>query len=218
MTLRFDSRDLFTCVRLGWSGKKIWIGLMGLLLAWVGYSILLVFVHWHNGTSMSALWHQYGLFPGAPMGAFDVWGTLLHIFAMVWVVAVVLVMMCMICKITFQQLRGDAFYSSGDAWAFAKKHGTAVLFGPLGALALFLFFVVIGIVIGLVAGWVPVLGELGFALGFIPIFFASLLAVFIFHCHLLLWGPLVKMLWKWSYNHFHWCGLNRGAWFCIWLG
>ncbi|MGA1199634.1 MAG: hypothetical protein ACO36I_24325, partial [Candidatus Latescibacterota bacterium] len=44
--------------------------------------------------------------------------------------------------------------------------------------ALFLFFVVIGIVIGLVAGWVPVLGELGFALGFIPIFFASLLAVF----------------------------------------
>lgn len=179
MTLHFDSRDLFRCVRLGWSGKKIWIGLMGLVLAWVGYSVLVVIAHWHNGMSVSALWHQYGLFPGAPMGAFGLLGTLLHLLAMVWVVAVVLVMMCMMCKITFQQLRGDEFYSSGDAWAFAKKHGSAVLFGPLGALALFLFFVVAGIVMGWVAGWIPVLGEWVFALGFLPIFFVSLLAVFI---------------------------------------
>jgi hypothetical protein len=75
-------------------------------------------------------------------------------------------------------LRGDGFYSSGDAWTFAKKHWTSVLFGPLGVLALFVFFVVAGIVIGLVGRWIPVAGELFFALSFLPIFFASLLAVF----------------------------------------
>jgi hypothetical protein len=87
-------------------------------------------------------------------------------------------MMSMMCKITFQQLRGDGFYSSGDAWGFAKKHWTSVLFGPLGVLALFVFFVVSGIVIGLVGGLIPWAGELVFAVSFLPIFFASLLAVF----------------------------------------
>ena len=178
MTLHFDSRDLFRCVRLGWSGKKIWVGLIGLLFSWVGYSALLVIAHWRAGTSLSALWHRYGLFPGAPMGAFDLLGTLLHGVAMLWVLAVVLVMMSMMCKMTFQQLRGDGFYSSGDAWQFAKKHWAAVLFGPLGVLALFVAVVIACIVIGLVARWIPVAGELFFALGFVPLFLLALLAVF----------------------------------------
>lgn len=178
MTLHFDSRDLFRCVRLGWSGKKIWIGFVGLLFSWMGYSALLLVAHWRGGTSMSTLWHEYGVFVGAKMGAFDLFGTGLHIVSMLWVIAVVLVAMSMMCKITFQQLRGDGFYSSGDAWCFAKKHWTGVLFGPLGVLALFVFLVVVGIVIGLVARWIPVAGELFFALGFLPIFLLALLAVF----------------------------------------
>lgn len=178
MTLHFDSRDLFRCVRLGWSGKKIWIGLVGLLFSWVGYSVLLVIAHVRAGTSLSVLWHRYGLFPGAPIGAFDLLGTILHGVAMVWVLAVVLVLMSMMCKITFQQLRGDGFYSSGDAWAFAKKHWSAVLFGPLGVLALFVAVVVTCIVIGLLARWVPVAGELAVALGFVPLFLLALVAVF----------------------------------------
>lgn len=179
MNLHFDIRDLFRCVRLGWSGKKIWVGLFGLLVAWVGYSALIVIAHFRSGNSASVLWHRYGLFPGATLGEFDLVGTGLHILGMVWALAVVLVTTSMMCKIAFQQLRGDDFYSSGDAWQFAKKNGKAVLFGPVALLALFAFFVICGIVIGLIAKWIPVAGELVFALSFIPIFFAALLAVFI---------------------------------------
>lgn len=178
MTLHFDIRDLFRCIRLGWSGKKIWIGCVGIVLSWIGYSALVLVAHLRDGMTLSGVWHQYGLFVGAPMGAFDVLGTVLHCFGMFWVLAVVLVVMCMMCKITFQQLRGDEFYSTGDAWAFAKSYGSAVVFGPLGVLSLLIFLVVVGIVTGLMARWIPYLGELFFALSFLPIFFVALLAVF----------------------------------------
>jgi len=84
----------------------------------------------------------------------------------------------MICKITYQQLRGDDFYSSGDAFKFIRGKWKSVLFGPIAVLALFVFFVVSGIIIGL-AGKIPWVGELVFAVSFLPIFFAALVAVFI---------------------------------------
>ena len=179
MTLHFDIRDLFRCVRLGWSGKKIWIGLLGLIAAWAGYSALLLIAHLRTGSSVSAVWQRYGLFPGARAGEFDLLGTGLHLLGMVIVLAVVFVTTSMMCKITFQQLRGDDFYSVGDAWQFAKAHWQAVLFGPLTLLALFALFAIGGMVIGAISGWIPVAGEFLFALCFIPIFFAALLAVFI---------------------------------------
>ena len=43
--LHFDIRDIFRVVRLGWSGKKIWVGLCGTLIAWAGYSVLAVADH-----------------------------------------------------------------------------------------------------------------------------------------------------------------------------
>ena len=178
MTLHFDIRDLFRCVRLGWSGKKIWIGLLGLIAAWAGYSILLIIAHLSKGASLGALWQDYGLFPGARLGDFDLLGTALHLLGMLFVLAVVFVTTSMMCKITFQHLRGDDFYSIGDAWQFAKANGKAVLFGPLTLLFLFAMFVIGGMVIGALAGWIPVAGELIFALCFIPIFFVALLAVF----------------------------------------
>lgn len=179
MGLHFDIRDVFRCVRLGWSGKKIWVGLVGLVVAYLGYTALVLIAHMTAGTSLSTLWHRFGLFPGARMGEFALLGSFLHVLGMLWAVAVVMITTSMQCKIAFQQLRGDDFFSSGDAWQFVKGHWKAVLFGPVAVLALFAFFVVTGIVIGLVARWIPVVGELVFALSFIPIFFAALVAVFI---------------------------------------
>jgi len=85
MTLHFDSRDLFRCVRLGWSGKKIWVGLLSLLVSWLGYSAFLLLAYFRAGISFSVLWHRYGLFPGAKLGAFDLLGTVIHGLGMVWV-------------------------------------------------------------------------------------------------------------------------------------
>lgn len=178
MTLHFDIRDLFRCVRLGWSGKKIWIGLLGLIAAWAGYAISLLIAHLRTGASIGAVWQRYGLFPGATPGDFDLLGTVLHIAGLLFALGVVFVTTSMMCKITFQHLRGDDFYSGSDAWQFAKANWKAVLFGPLTLLFLFAMVVIGGMVIGWIAGWIPALGELAFALCFIPIFFVALLTVF----------------------------------------
>ena len=176
--LHFDIRDIFRVIRLGWSGKKIWVGLIGLAISYVGYSVLVLIAHSVSGTALSDVWRQYALFPSAQLGTLTPLGTVIHVLGMVFVVAVVLLASCMVCKITYQQLRGDDFYSSGDAWKFLKSNWTGVLLGPVALLAMLAFFVVTGIIIGWLAGIIPVAGELLFAVSFIPIFFSALVAVF----------------------------------------
>jgi len=177
--LHFDIRDLFRVIRLGWSGKKIWVGLVGLLIAYVGYTVLMAVGHLVSGSTMGELWHQYGLFLCAQPGQLNVWGTIIRVIAAVWVLAVMLLASSMVCKITYQQLRGDDFYSSGDAWRFLKSNWSGVLLGPVAVLALFIFFIVVGIILGWLAWIIPVAGELLFAIFFIPIFFAALVSIFI---------------------------------------
>lgn len=179
INLHFDIRDLFRVIRLGWSGKKIWTGLCGLVVAYVGYSVLVTVGLLASGTSGSEIWHRYGLFPGVSPGNLPMAGAVLHIIAMVFAVAVFYITSCMMCKITYQQLRGDDFYSSGDAYKFVKEHWGGAVFGPIAVLVLLLLFIIGGIVIGWLGGLIPYLGEFFFAVFFIPIFFAALVALFV---------------------------------------
>mgnify|MGYP001177102330 CR=1 FL=1 len=176
--LHFDIRDLFRAIRLGWSGKKIWTGLCGLLVAYVLYTALVTVGYSMSGTSTGDLWGRYGLFPGAAPKAVGGIGALLHMLAMILAGVVFFITSSMMCKVTYQQLRGDDFYTSGEAWSFIKEHWGGVVFGPIACTALFALFVVAGIIIGWLAGVIPVVGELAFAVGFIPILFAALVAVF----------------------------------------
>ena len=121
--LYFDIRDLFQSIRLGWSGKKIWVGFRGLGVAYAGYTILVGLAHLLDGTTISQLWHRYGLFPGAVFGEFGVLGTCLHGLGMIFALGVCFISTSMICKITFQQIQGDDFFSSGDAWQFVEIDG-----------------------------------------------------------------------------------------------
>lgn len=178
ISLHFDIRDLFRVVRLGWSGKKIWAGLCGLLAAYVVYTVLVSAGYMMAGMSRSELWHTFGLFPGASPRSVGGVAAVLHLIAMVVAGAILFVSTSVMCKVTYQQLRGDDFYTSGEAFSFIKQHWGGVIFGPVACIALLAVFVVTGIVIGWLGGVIPVVGELAFAIGFIPIFFCALVAVF----------------------------------------
>ena len=128
---------------------------------------------------MSDVWHRYGLFPGADPASHPTTAAIIDVVAMLFALAVLFLSSCMMCKITFQQLKGDDFYSSGDALKFIKENWRGVLMGPVATLALLVFFIVVGIIIGLLAKVIPYVGEFAFALSFIPIFFCALVAVFI---------------------------------------
>ncbi|MDE2997951.1 MAG: hypothetical protein OXU79_02615 [Gemmatimonadota bacterium] len=177
--LHFDIRDIFQVVRLGWSGKKIWVGLCGTLTAWAGYSILAVADHLLAGAAMGEIWHRYGLLPGPAPFPVTPAGMAIDVLAMLYVWVVVLLTTCMICKMTYQELKGDDFFSSGDALGFIRRNWGGVVWGPVATLALLVFFVVAGVVIGWLAGLIPWAGELAFGVLFIPIFFAALVAIFI---------------------------------------
>ena len=56
-SLYFDIRDLFSAVRMGWSGKKIWAGLCGLFIAYFVYSALVVVGYVMSGMTGSELLH-----------------------------------------------------------------------------------------------------------------------------------------------------------------
>ena len=178
VNLHFDIRDLFRVIRLGWSGKKIWAGLCGLVVAYVVYSVPVTIGYLISGMSGSEIWHAYGFFPGAALDKVAGIAAVLHLVAMVLGGAVLFLTTSMMCKVTYQQLRGDDFFTSGEALVFVKKHWGGVIFGPVACTALFLLFVVSGIIIGWLAGVIPAVGELAFAIGFIPIFFAALIAIF----------------------------------------
>ena len=178
-SLYFDIRDLFSAVRMGWSGKKIWAGLCGLFIAYFVYSALVVVGYVMSGMTGSELLHTYGLFPGAAPDKVGGLPAILHLVAMVIAAVVLFLTTSMMCKVTYQQLRGDDFYTLGEAFGFIRKHWGGVVFGPIACFALLVLFLVAGMIIGWLAGVIPAVGEIAFAIGFIPIFFAALVAVFI---------------------------------------
>ena len=164
---------------MGWSGKKIWAGLCGLFIAYFVYSALVVVGYVMSGMTGSELLHTYGLFPGAAPDKVGGLPAILHLVAMVIAAVVLFLTTSMMCKVTYQQLRGDDFYTLGEAFGFIRKHWGGVVFGPIACFALLVLFLVAGMIIGWLAGVIPAVGEIAFAIGFIPIFFAALVAVFI---------------------------------------
>lgn len=171
--LHFDARDLFRTTRLGWSLKKMWVAFCGLLVHYIVYAgCAYAGLAISQATSLRELWAYYGFFP-------EPTPTLVYYVGATLALFVLLLTSCGICRITYQQLKGDAFYASGEAWKFLRASWRSVVLGPLLVLALLVFLLACGALIGLVGRYVPVLGEWGVALFFIPIFFAALVAIFI---------------------------------------
>ena len=171
--LYFDVRDLFSAARLGWSLRRIWIAFSGLLIGYVVYAIgAYGGLSISRGISFAGLWDRYGFFP-------ECTGTPLSIIGFVLGFLILMITSCAICKITYQQLKGDVFFSSGEALKYIGTCWQSVVLGPIAVLALLLVFLVSGWLIGIVGRYIPYVGEIGFALIFIPIFFASIFAIFI---------------------------------------
>jgi hypothetical protein len=98
--------------------------------------------------------------------------------AVIWFIAVNLLTICAVAKVTFEQLRGDEFYEIRESFRFVKSNWKAVLLSP-ATLALFVVvLVILGILFGLL-GRIPYAGELFISLLWIPIFAVSLFVVYL---------------------------------------
>ncbi len=157
----FDFRDIFQVIRYGFSGRKISVHLIGLVLGYLIYEILvylsLLIV---GGTTAQDFWNAYGLLPVTPLG--DVELAQITEIAM-WIGAISFACIFFFAstvasKITVEQLRGDFFFSVRDAVTFLKTHWKSVLGAFIGLLLILIFLALIPFSIaGL--GKLPIIGK-----------------------------------------------------------
>ena len=178
MQLYFDVRDIFRAPRLALSGKKVIIFMQANL---VGYAVYLVMNYLGaglHGMAFSDTWAAYGLYP-CILSLDSLSGiacVLYWIGVAFWFYAISLGATA-VARVTYKQLKGDEFYSGGDAWSYVKKHWHPVVFSSisLGLILVFLFFLA---AIFALVGKIPYVGEFLFVLPYLLYFFGSVFTIY----------------------------------------
>lgn len=177
MNLYFDVRDIFRAPRLALSGKKIWIMFIANIIGFVIYWILTMISLMVAGLPLGEAISRYGLYPclvgyGGNVFAYIIW----IVGLLAWLVALLLACTA-VARVTYKQLKGDEFYSSGDAWKYVKKHWHAAVFTHLSIVIIALFFVVLAVIFALI-GKIPYFGELFVGIPYLLWFCGSLFVVY----------------------------------------
>jgi hypothetical protein len=192
--LHWNYKDIFRALRLGFSAKKVGMMSLGLLFGFAGYAILTYIAYAVAGTDILTVWQTFRLLPfPSPLDyAFPWCSWLIYAAAVAYFLCVLLITGTAVSKVAYEQLRGDEFYESKEAFRFAFKNSSAVLASPLLILAFIALIVVGGLVLSLL-GAIPLAGEIIVGLlaiiGFVAaLFIVYLLVVFVYS---LLLGPSV---------------------------
>ena len=157
----FDFRDIFQVIRYGFSGRKIAVHLIGLVLAYLIYETLvylsLVIV---GGTAAQDFWNTYALLPLPPFGDAGLTQTteIAMWIGMVSFACIFFLASTVASKITIEQLRGDFFFSVGDALTFLRGHWKSVLGAFIGLLLIQIFLAIIPLSIAGIAK-LPAVGK-----------------------------------------------------------
>ena len=181
---QFKVTDIYKVRSYGLSFRRIGIHLIGILLAYLTYEILIYLSLIIEGSSeVAKFWNTYGILPVPPFIPIELpqltsrvmWSGLI-IFASIF-----FLVSTMASKITIEQLRGDAFFSIGNSLRFLKQKWSTVIGSFLGLLAFIFLLLLLPVSIGLL-GKIPYVGKTILTLSsfFIPIaFFIGLLTVFV---------------------------------------
>lgn len=194
--LYFDIRDIFRAPRLALSGKKILIQCLGLVIGYVGYLILTYIAFLTSKMSLSDIWESYGFFPVWGFTFTNWFSWLIFIIGCLFILVTWLLASAAVGKVTYEQLKGDEFYSAKDSLKFLKKHGKTIFLTPLSLVVFSVILIIGGIIVGLF-GKIPYVGELGVGIFYgIPIFvvaFFVIYTLFIFAFSLLLTPTVVAI-------------------------
>ena len=180
LKLYYDVRDIFRAPRLGLSGKKIWIFMTGNLAGFILYWAFCYLSLALAGIPFSTALANYGLYPclyGTESADWYVWAVF-FIGVEAWILAIYLACTA-VSRVTLKQLKGNDFFSSGDAWNYVHKHWHPIVFAPIAIgliIAFFLFFAGIFALFGKIS----YVGEFLFAIPYLFYFFGSVFTVYTF--------------------------------------
>jgi len=179
MALDYVWKDVFRGVRLGFSPKKIWVGVKGILYAMIGYIILTYLSFMVSGWGIQKIWLEFRYIPFPFFQGNLVWyGWIIWAFAGLLALYYYFITLTAISKITYEQLRGDEFYESKEAWRFARKNWKGTFLSPIYLVLFIAALILTGLILGLV-GRIPAVGQILIGLASIPIVAGALFVVYL---------------------------------------
>ena len=177
--LQFNFMDVFSAARLGFNGKKIQIGTIGVFIGFVIYTIFTYFALWVSKWHWLTIWREYRYFPVPyPLNVahFNPWGWIIWIIGLLLVFFFITITLTAISKTTYEQLKGDEFYEVKEAFKFAFKNWKGSFLAPITLIIFIAIIVLMGIVWGVTIGRIPHFGQ-AVTGAFSPFLFAAALFV-----------------------------------------
>ncbi|RKZ21025.1 hypothetical protein DRQ18_05185, partial [bacterium] len=114
MNLEFTFKDVFRAARP--SSKRIWVAFEGIFIATIIYAVFSYLTFLTGGWAIKRIWQEFRFLP-MPLGHHFPWYSwLIWIIGLLGVFYIYAVTTTAIAKIQFEQLRGDEFYETREAW------------------------------------------------------------------------------------------------------
>ncbi len=179
MTLDFTYKDVFRSVRLGFSPKKIWVAFRGIFYAVILYAIFSYLAFLVSGWGIKNIWQTYRYIPFPFLNAHLTWyGWILWIVGALFALFYYMVTFTAISKITFEQLKGDEFFETKEAWKFAYKNWKGTFLSPIYLSIFIAILIFVGMLIGLV-GRIPTFGQIIVGIIALPTFAGAFFVVYL---------------------------------------
>ncbi len=174
-----DVRAVLGAAGNGLSLKKIFAATVFLLAAYAVYLTATWGALIYDGSSFGYLWQSYGFFP-VQMFTFDsAFARLLYFAGIVAGLLCVALAVTAVAIITFEQIRGNVFFSASKAIGFAIRRIPALLAGFLSLIVFIVIMYILGVLFGLI-GRIPGIGEILISIFYlVPVFFGFFFAVFV---------------------------------------
>ena len=193
MNLYFDVRDIFRSPRLALSGKKIWIFIVGNLAGFIAYWVFTYLSLAMSGMALSDAIAKYGLYPCLYGNEADWYSWVTYFIGVeAWILAIYMACTA-VSRVTLKQLKGNDFFSIGDAWSYVYKHWHAVVFSPVAIGLIIAFFIIFAGFFALLSS-IPYLGAFLFVVPYVLYFFGSvftLYTLFVLFVSLVYTSPIV---------------------------
>jgi len=174
-----DVRAVLAAPGKGLSLKRIFAASWYLLLGYLAYLILTYLALLYDGVSFDYIWQSYGPFP-LRLFPFDALvAKAIHLLGIALAVIGMMLAILAPALITFEELRGNFFFSASSAIRLSFRRLATILLSLLSLAAFVGVVYLLGVVTGL-AGRIPVLGGLVIGLLYIvPIFLTLVFTVFV---------------------------------------
>lgn len=150
--LEFQVKDTLLSARYGFNARNIWVFWKGIVQVWVVWAFFVYAGFLAAGDSVSDRFALAGLCP-VPDSLFmtNVPSVILLVLGTILAFYIYMITALKVSRLTFEQLRGDRFFSASDAHRFCLSNWKSVVVTPL--------IIAVGIAMGLLA--IFVMGLLG---------------------------------------------------------